>query len=98
METLTVCSKDEQGQFRLSDFEEICATEEAITSAFFSITPTATQEAREVVFSKLTQLYFKVRVHHECRLFKERLRHKTKSTKSSTGKGLRKSLQTKTCL
>lgn len=86
-----VCSARNLNGCKLSDFEEMCAADETITSAFHSFTAEASTTTKEVVFSKVTLFFFKIRVHHECKTFKEKLNSMSRVSKQT--KGLRKKLK-----
>lgn len=91
--TRRICCSGLQGTCRLADFAERCAGDETITSAFHTVTAEFSKPRREIVFSKVTQFFFKIGVHHECQMFKEKLNLRSKVSKQKTGlrKGLKES-------
>lgn len=81
-----------KAHLKLTEFVEECAADETLTSAFHSATYIAcNEEQKEFIFAKIVQLYYKIRVHHECKLFMERL--KCKASTVVQKKGLRKTLK-----
>ena len=82
---------NEEAHYKLSDFDEQCSKDEIITSSFHALTydVDTPQQTKEAVFSDVVQLYFKIRIHHECKMFLERL----KSSSTMQKKSLRKSIK-----
>lgn len=87
----TVLKKGQTGSFR-DDFISVCCQDAYVLSAFNNITAECEVDdnCKECVLLSVLHLYFKIRVHHECKMKMEQ--HRSSTTVSA--KGLRKGLKT----
>ncbi|XP_025097062.1 uncharacterized protein LOC112565662 [Pomacea canaliculata] len=89
--TLEVFTLESVERCRLVDFQTMCSQDSVIASAFSGLTYEAesAEDNKEAVFEGIVRLYFKVRVHHECRQYME----KQKLSAVFAKKSLRKTLK-----
>ena len=92
LEMRKVCSKVDDKPVQLIDFEVRCSSINVITSAYETAVYSCetSKESKDILFSRLVQLYYKMRVHHECNLFRQKLK-----VGLSASKGLRQVLHEK---
>ncbi|KAK7481947.1 hypothetical protein BaRGS_00026855 [Batillaria attramentaria] len=74
-------------------FMGACMNNQDLTSTFYSCTYKclATEEEREDIFENMLRLFFKIRIHHQCKVFMDKYR--AKNQLSSKQKGIRKQLK-----
>lgn len=71
-----------------------CCQQETVSSCFYDLLcrTDSTDSLKEKILKDIIHLYFKVRMHHKCKIIMDSYRRKTKTTKKS--KGIRKQLNT----
>lgn len=89
-----VCGDQQTCKCTYSDFGQICSMDDPLTSKFHALlySVEVSDAVKEMIFCSITKLFFKVRVHHECKKYTEKLKA-SQAQAAFQKKSLRKTLK-----